>query len=207
MKLNYKFEKSFNVCRAIFIVAFLLALFTTANMRAQSEEIIASIHANNLDVFEKVAGNFSSERNLLGSKLLNIFTEEKSSNLNRCCAAYYLREIHSRQAVDMLAINIALRLDTSRISVDHLPIIKGFPAKDALIEIGNPSIPAVILNLSESDDAEVRKLSLEVIERIDNDKDISILRLQKAIKAERDAQKQARLQTALKALTETAAQP
>lgn len=205
MKLNHKSKCSFNVFRAIFMVA--LALFTTENIRAQSESVIASIYTNDLDIFEKVAGNFSSERKLLDVKLQNLFMDAKSSNLHQCCAAYYLGEMHFQQAVDMLATNITLCLDTSRISVDHLPIIAGFPAKDALIKIGIPAIPAVIRNLAESDDAKVRELSLEVIERIDNDEDISALRLQKAIKAETDSQKQARLQVALKALTETTTKP
>ena len=72
----------------------------------------------------------------------------------------------------------------------------------ALIKIGNPSIPAVIRNLAESDDAKVRELSLTALYHIDGDKDITQLRLQKALKAEKDLQKQARLQAALKSLSE-----
>jgi hypothetical protein len=72
----------------------------------------------------------------------------------------------------------------------------------ALIEIGNPSTPAVIRNLADSDDPKVRELSLRVLTRIDNDKDISQLRLQKVLKAETDPKKQARLKAALNALAE-----
>lgn len=61
---------------------------------------------------------------------------------------------------------------------------------------GCPSIPAMLRNLEESDDAQMRKLSLEVIYRIKSDKDIAQLRLQKALHAETDTQKQARLQAA-----------
>lgn len=76
------------------------------------------------------------------------------------------------------------------------------PISTALVKIGIPSIPAVIRNLAESDDAKVRELSLEVLYRIERDKDIVQLRLQKALAAEKDLQKQARLQSALKALAE-----
>jgi hypothetical protein len=71
---------------------------------------------------------------------------------------------------------------------------------DALVAIGNPSISAVIRNLTESDDTKVRELSLQVLTRIDSDKNISQLRLQRALKAEKDSQKQVRLQAALKSL-------
>jgi len=75
-------------------------------------------------------------------------------------------------------------------------------AVDALIKIGNPSIPAMMRNLAESDDAKARELSLQVLTRIDGDKDISQLRLQKTLKAETDSTKQTRLQAALKSLAE-----
>ncbi len=48
-----------------------------------------------------------------------------------------------------------------------------------------------------------RRVSLQVLTRIDGDKDISRLRLQKALNAQKDSQKQARLQMALKTLGET----
>jgi hypothetical protein len=68
------------------------------------------------------------------------------------------------------------------------------------MRIGNPSIPAVIGNLEQSDDVKVRELSLAVLNYIDNDKDITQLRLQKALAAQNDGQKMMRLQGALKAL-------
>ena len=95
---------------------------------------------------------------------------------------------------------IFLQYDTSAELIKGLPPILGHPAVEALIKIGNPSIPAVIRNLAESDDAKVRELSLKVLKSIDGDKDISQLRLQKAFKAETASQKQARLQAALKDL-------
>ena len=78
------------------------------------------------------------------------------------------------------------------------------PAVYALIKIGIKSIPAVIRNLEERDDAQVRDLSLKVLYRIEGDKDLVQLRLQKALAAQKDSQKQTRLKLALEALRETA---
>ena len=108
-----------------------------------------------------------------------------------------------QKVVDALAVKIALKMDLSQNIIKGYPIIAGYPAMDALIKIGNPSIPAMIRNLAESDDAKYQELSLQVLYRIDGDKDIVQLRLQKALASEKDSQKQARLQSALKALAET----
>ena len=71
------------------------------------------------------------------------------------------------------------------------------------MKIGSPAIPPLIQNLEESDDPTVRKLSLFVLCFIDGDKDIVQLRLQKALKAEKDPKKQARIQAAIKSLPES----
>lgn len=112
-------------------------------------------------------------------------------------AVYLLGKYRFSEAADKLASMITLQ-DINPQKSEKL--WRGFPAEDALISIGNPSIPAVIRNLAESDDIKVRKLSLRVIYYIDNDKDIVQLRLQKALKAETNSQKQARLLSALNEL-------
>jgi hypothetical protein len=69
--------------------------------------------------------------------------------------------------------------------------------------IGSPAIPAVIRNLADSDDSRTRRISMRVLISIDGDKDIVQLRLQKALAAEKDLQKQTRLQAALHSLAES----
>jgi hypothetical protein len=107
-------------------------------------------------------------------------------------------------AVDLLADDITLLFDRTRLPLmKHLvniDIISEHPAMEALIMIGNPSIPAMIRHLEESDDIQVRDLSLKVLYRIEGDKDIVQLRLQKALAVQKDSHKQARLQLALKAI-------
>jgi hypothetical protein len=159
-------------------------------------DVIASTHAN-LQTFDKVSDNFHAQRKQLCMELIGILNDPKSSNLSQCEAACYLGEMRMSEAADDLAAKITLRLDLRHIIILHLPAISASPVTDALVKIGNPSIPAVIRNLAESDDAKVRELSLKVLYRIDGDKDIVRLRLQKALKAETDSTKQARLQAAL----------
>jgi hypothetical protein len=166
------------------------------------DEMISSIRAESLDKFESVANRYSEARKALAKNLQDCLVNPKSSNLTRCEAAFSLGQMRLSSGVDVLARSITLELDPSY-PVDHIPIIAGYPAMDALIKIGNPAIPAVMRNLIESDDLKVADLSLKVLYRIDGDKDIVQLRLQKALKAETDSKKQQRLRAALKALAET----
>ena len=82
----------------------------------------------------------------------------------------------------------SLIFDRSNIKIKYLVKIdiSDYPVVDALVKIGNPSIPAVIQNLAETEDGQVIELSLEVLYRIEGDKDIVQLRLQKASFAESD---------------------
>jgi HEAT repeat protein len=132
--------------------------------------------------------------------LLGIFKDPKSSRLNQCAAAHYLGELHASIAVRALSEKITLNYVRTGF-IDHMSDL-GAAVEVALIQIGTPSIPAMIRNLEESDDARVRDLSLEVLYHIEGDKDIVRLRFQKAITAQKDSQKQARLEAALKSLGE-----
>lgn len=118
-------------------------------------------------------------------------------------AAYLLGEYRFPQAADGLARRITLEdkiRSTGQRSCEWF--WDRYPAMEALIKIGIPSIPALIGNLEESDDATVRKLSLKVIYSIERDKEITTLRLQRALDTQKDSEKRARLQSALKSLSE-----
>jgi hypothetical protein len=172
----------------------------TFDYNLKLSDIAASARAMDLGVFDKVANDFHMERQRLGSELLQNLKDPDSSNLRKCASAYYLGELGITEAVDTLSTQIKLDLDMSHIQVDGLPRLPGHPAMEALIEIGAVSIPAVIRNLAESDDAQCRELSLTVLCRIEGDKDVVQLRLEKALKLETNSQKQLRLQSALKSL-------
>ena len=187
-------------------ILFIVFAVMELGLQAQDENVVAMARANSWEVFDKTSNDFRSGYMQHSEELFAILKDSKSSNLNRCAAAYYLGEMHVPNASGTLANSIILQFDKSQLPlVKHLETIEipEHQAMEALIKIGNPSIPAVIRNLAETDDTKVRDLSLQVLYRIDGDKDIVQLRLQKALKAEKDSQKQARLQSALKALAET----
>jgi hypothetical protein len=192
----------------IFTVSVIIILSTNAfaddtNEAVKTKDMMASLQNNYLPTVERTISDFSSERQQMIADLLNVFKDAKSSNLSQCAAGYCLGEIRASEAADTLASKITLELDLSKYPIDHFPICAGTPILQALVKIGNPSFPAVIRNLEESDDIQVRDLSLKVLYRIDGDKDIVQLRLQKALKAEKDPQKQARIQAAIKSLRES----
>ncbi len=114
-------------------------------------------------------------------------------------AAKLLGDYRAAEGVKSLIANFALdvrpRVMNGMLADDYVQ-----PVTIALIRIGNSSIPAVLRYLEQTDDPRMRRLSLKVLSSIDNDKDITRLRLEKALKAEKDSQKQARLQSALKML-------
>jgi len=146
--------------------------------------------------------NYNAECSRFETELLNIFRDAKSSDLQRCEAAFYLGEMHDAGAVNDLAGNILL-IPGGETS-DRLSLLSFAPIPaDALVKIGIPSIPAIVRNLAENDNADVRSLSLKVLYRIEGDKDIVQLRLLKAITAQKDSNKTARLQAALKSLAKT----
>jgi hypothetical protein len=204
MKQNYTALKLLkNGC----LLALTIVLNSAVSVNAQTTNIIetadilSSIRANNLDAFDQMRGSMTAERSRFNAELLTVFRDAKLSNLQRCEAAYYLGDFHVSEAVDPLASDIALQ--PILLTTEHLTMLHGTIAADALVKIGTPSITAVIRNLEESDNEDIRYLSLKVLYRIDGDKDIVQLRLLKAIAAQKDSNKKARLQAALKSLAKT----
>ena len=166
--------------------------------KIKSEDIIATIRVGNFNDFDPLAANVKKNRSQYVNLLLKIFKDARASDYQKCATAYFLGEMRAPEAVDDLASNIKLCLTNSYpgSTRTYWPSVTG-----ALIKIGSPSIPALIRNLQESDDAQVRKNSLEVLCYID-DKDIVQLRLQKTIDIQSDATKKARLQAAINSLPE-----
>jgi hypothetical protein len=215
MKCSYFLSQPIRVtCRALQIAALLATLYlpmtflARANDQALSQidldRTIRSLSADNIHVIDKLATDFRKERRDFIGKLTTMLKSEKSSNLSQCASAYYLGETRDSESVATLVDRISLHLDMSKINIIGLPPILAemgeYPAMNALIKIGLPSIPALIQNLEISSDTKVRDLSLKTLLLIDKDKDIVQMRLQKALRSEKNAPRQAQLKIALEAL-------
>jgi HEAT repeat protein len=168
--------------------------------RSGSTNLLARLHnLEQLDDSAREALAFSGrqEHNEIQRALVRALGSDNKEV--KVVAAYLLGEFRCSEAADSLARAITLADDKLHFSE---PLWDTHPALEALIKIGNPSVPALIQNLSESDDPGVRAFSLTALRRIDDDKDISRLRLEKARMAQRESQKQARIQAALESLAQ-----
>lgn len=172
------------------------------------EKIVSALNALGNNGSASALGLFQeayNQREQTISSLLKIFNDPNSNTAKKLYAAYYLGALHASEATDSLADQITLApsgIVGGSLHVTESPWMHA-SAANALMAIGAPSIRALTRNLAQSDDAKIRELSLQVLARIDGDKDISQLRLQKAVKAESDPQKHARLEAALKSLSES----
>lgn len=197
----------------LYAITFVLIVIANEKLAGQTEShlaspaddaIVATIEKINKGapalIFNPQFEGDSGQRLRTIQALLRIFNDSKSHPDAKCCAAAYLGMMRASEAADSLATNMALQPPLDPHYAVYGPPFGYNPVIDALVAIGNPSIRAVMRNLAESDDAKVREFSLQVLVRIDGDKDIVRLRLQKALKAEKDSQSQARLQAALKSL-------
>src|ERR1700744_1119820 len=202
------YKKGFGFLNAVLVILFLqtkyahcdvlvdktgLPVQATNALDMTLQTIIDStkVKNENAEKARVISYSFRQQKNDFEAALVNILTDTNSSVLNQGTAAYYLGEYHSVRAVDILARKIKFNMDlevTAR--YQGLPIVSGFTARDALIKIGAAYVPFAIRNLEESDDALTKKLSLEVLCGIEGEKDIVQLRLEKALKAENDPQKQ-----------------
>lgn len=166
---------------------------TLTAVKAISEHQSKPSDLFNLSYFESV------HRQEIIRGLISILNDPQSKNSSKRSAAYYLGELRAAEAADDLATNITLNANSPVTGTLYEMEAEwnGAAAESALCKIGAPAIPALIRNLSTNDDQKVRLASLWVLCRIEGDKDIVQLRLQKALKAEKDPQKTARLQGAL----------
>jgi hypothetical protein len=168
-----------------------------------TETIVASVTGNNLQAFEKVASDLYAERQRLFRELLRILQDTNSSNFQKCSAAYFLGEVRIPDPVAALATHVTLRKEASG-STTRLPVIRDYPAMEALIKIGKPSTKHMVQNLEDSSDLLTRELSARVISVIEG-RSLAGIIIGKAISKQPDPVKKKRLKAALslRYLTET----
>ena len=118
----------------------------------------------------------------------------------KCYAAFLLGQYRFGQGASSLAQAIALHEEVVRPNGREW-FWDRYPAFEALIKIGNPAISPAIRNLEESDDPEIKELSLKVIYYIENrDKEIVQLRLKKALSVQENSKRKGRIESALETL-------
>jgi len=152
---------------------------------------------------EGLIRNASLHRTEVIQSLLRIFNDPQSTHYVKCCAAKYFGEIRAFEAADSLAAQISMRNPGADPGTSRGDFLGFYPMADALEKIGTPAIPAVIRNLAEIDDQQVWGLSWQVLATVDGgDTEVMKVQLQKALDAQPDATRKARLQLRIKSLTD-----
>lgn len=113
----------------------------------------------------------------------------------RLLAAYLLGMYRMDQAAPHLARYIRMTDDKRSEGVPDFWFWGKYPAAEALVAIGQPSVPYLIDNLAESDDELIRSLSLGAILKVEGE-EIAKLALGEALKRPRSASQQQRLKAA-----------
>lgn len=188
------------ICYLVFACVMSIALTVqSAPFPGHEDELAIIKQLDGLDETqcEAALSKLSLRRAEMQRELITVLNTSHSESVE-AASAYLIGLYRMDGAVKALAESI--RLKTKNILQDRESLIGAYPAFDALIAIGSPSIPALIENLAESDDSLVRELSLRAVCRIDRDNSIVEIRLNKALNAENDSGKQKRLHTAIRAL-------
>lgn len=136
------------------------------------------------------------ERRQLGRTLIQRMNATRSKDV-KACSAYLLGQYRIAEAAQDLAAAITLDMGFSK--QKKLPLWGQYPVVQALVEIGQPSVPYMIRNLEESDDAKIRELSLTVLRHVVGPETAAFL-IRSAMEQQEDVENRDRLDSALTAL-------
>ena len=114
----------------------------------------------------------------------------------RFCAAYLLGLYRYPEAVNDLAAKITMENDDEVLPQGKEARWDRYPAVEALIRIGKPSVPAMLRNIASSSDQHVRALSGRVIFYVEGEQ-IGRLIVESASAKEDDPVKKKNLETSL----------
>ena len=117
----------------------------------------------------------------------------------RFCAAYLLGLYRYPEAVNHLAAKITMENDDEVLPQGKMARWGRYPAVEALIRIGKPSVAAMLRNLASSSDQHVRALSARVIFYVEGEQ-IGRLIVENAIAKEDDSVKKKNLEASLSLL-------
>jgi len=176
---------------------------STANPFAQpntNDAIFHSLTSSNFDARLNATVKLDTQRTETIQKLIAIADSTNSPDI-KVFAVVVLGEYRAVEAVPVLLKN--LDWDWSRggivLSGNEDWAVRLWPVSSALEKIGVPAVPALMDQIEGTDDAKMIGKCVSICEKIEG-ADVAQFRLQKALKTETDAQKRARLETALKAI-------
>jgi hypothetical protein len=107
-----------------------------------------------------------SHRAEIISNLRDTLREAKSER-SKAYACFVLGTYRAREAVDEMLLNIELNYQVPRSEIRGAPPWFFYPCMEALIDVGNEAIPAVVEHLGVTDKREVARLCLDVLVKVD----------------------------------------
>jgi hypothetical protein len=172
--------------RLVFGAMFFVASISNAQALPKGDERQAAIDAR-------------EDRAKKCSMFLNVLTSPSAAEEIRCYAAYALGELRSSEAVSALIERLGLRGDN--FPQDTIALFGKYPCAEALVKIGNSSLPALQDFLGRTDVKQVaeRELALRVLLAIDGP-EIAETRLRIAKKSAKSKETGSRLDDALEKL-------
>lgn len=165
---------------------------------------LEQLQSDNNGTRQAAAKEVSEYRTEAVAKLIRIVAGDGKEEA-KVAAMHLLGEYRAKEAVSVLVENFrtAWRIHVGSMVTDA----ELMPAGDALVQIGEPSIPALISKLATTDDKDTRGTYLYVLKRIERDKQILQLRIQKAIDQDNVESRKANLQKAIDGLKTVRAVP
>ena len=141
-----------------------------------------------------ILSQFSKERSKIEQTLITLLSSQKETDA-AFAAAYLLGIYRMERSVPALAQAIALQDKRNRIT-DGEPLWEKYPAVEALIRIGKPSITSMLDLIQTKDDAKIRDLATMVIFHVEGH-DVSEFIINNYIEKQTELGKKDRLKIAL----------
>ncbi|MCG2660701.1 MAG: ankyrin repeat domain-containing protein [Kiritimatiellae bacterium] len=205
MKIISSFLSVFCITAVLFTVSTAYGLSCDDIMQEVKSHSIKSPSDYSREVRQKWLNNLygkrmmltnEAERIQLAKELVQIVNSEKSSDLDKTAAAYLIGLFRLKEGVGTLVNNFML-CNIEKWDPDPMRVVvPAFPAQDALIAIGEPSIPGVMGIIETTTNSYTLKCGAKVILGIKGQEEGAIL-LQQAIADQTDSKKKENLKTAL----------
>ena len=163
-------------------------------------ESVERLRSGNKVARQTAAKDISECRREIVQRLMEVVAGQASDEA-KVEATHLLGEYRAKEAVGVLLDNfrIGWKIHVGSMISDAAL----FPVGDALAQIGEPAIPAIIAKLTITNDKDTQSTYLWMLRMIEPDKQILQLRIQQALDQEAEANRKANLQKAMDGLIKT----